>query len=89
MTTLARISRRSLERDAGPLKVHRTDGTIEEVHRDPHSAAHSLEQFLAKTLRELKRIKLDTLLERRYDKFRNMGRLGIEFVDTSSNNAGR
>jgi hypothetical protein len=33
-----RISRRSLERDAGPLKVHRTDGTIEEVHRDPHSA---------------------------------------------------
>src|SRR5947199_10393257 len=31
------------------------------AHRDPHTAAHSLEQFLAKTLRELKRVKLDTL----------------------------
>jgi hypothetical protein len=33
-----RISRRSLERDAGPLKVHRTDGTIEDVHFHPHCA---------------------------------------------------
>jgi acetyl-CoA carboxylase carboxyl transferase subunit alpha len=45
------------------------------AHRDPHTAAHSLEQFLAKTLRELKRVKLDTLLERRYDKFRQMGQV--------------
>src|SRR3954454_23548752 len=45
------------------------------AHRDPHAAAHNLEQFLAKTLRELKRVKLDTLLERRYDKFRQMGQV--------------
>lgn len=43
------------------------------AHRDPHTAGHSLEQFLAKTIRELKRVKLDTLVEKRYEKFRNMG----------------
>jgi acetyl-CoA carboxylase carboxyl transferase subunit alpha len=48
------------------------------AHRDPHTAAHNLEQFIAKSLRELKRFKLDNLLERRYDKFRAMG----EYVET-------
>jgi acetyl-CoA carboxylase carboxyl transferase subunit alpha len=43
------------------------------AHRDPHTAAHSLEQFIAKTLRDLKRSKIPKLLERRYDKFRNQG----------------
>jgi acetyl-CoA carboxylase carboxyl transferase subunit alpha len=43
------------------------------AHRDPHSAAHNLEQFVAKTLRDLKRCKLENLLERRYEKFRNLG----------------
>jgi acetyl-CoA carboxylase carboxyl transferase subunit alpha len=43
------------------------------AHRDPATAAHSLEQYLSKTLKELRKVKLDTLLERRYDKFRNMG----------------
>lgn len=43
------------------------------AHRDPHAAAHSLEQFVIKTLRDLKRFKTDNLLERRYDKFRAMG----------------
>jgi len=43
------------------------------AHRDPHTAAHSLEQYIAKTLRDLKRSKIDNLLERRYEKFRNLG----------------
>jgi acetyl-CoA carboxylase carboxyl transferase subunit alpha len=43
------------------------------AHRDPRQAAHSLDQYLAKTLRELKRSKVDNLLERRYEKFREMG----------------
>lgn len=43
------------------------------AHRDPHTAAHNLEQFVAKTLRDLKRSKIDNLLERRYEKFRNLG----------------
>src|SRR4051794_18857230 len=43
------------------------------AHRDPHTAAHSLEQYIAKTLRDLKRTKIENLLERRYEKFRNHG----------------
>ena len=49
------------------------------AHRDPHTAAHNLEQYIAKTLRELKTLKIDNLLERRYEKFRNLG----EVMDTS------
>ena len=45
------------------------------AHRDPHTAAHNLEQYLAKTLRDLKRTKTENLLERRYDKFRSMGKV--------------
>ncbi|MEA2711262.1 MAG: acetyl-CoA carboxylase carboxyl transferase subunit alpha [Phycisphaerales bacterium] len=43
------------------------------AHRDPHTAAHNLEQYVAKTLRDLKRFKIENLLERRYEKFRNLG----------------
>lgn len=43
------------------------------AHRDPHTAAHSLEQHISKTLRDLKRCKIDNLLERRYEKFRELG----------------
>ncbi len=55
------------------------------AHRDPHTAAHNLEQFIAKTLRDLKRTKIENLLERRYDKFRQMG----EYVETSKRQATR
>ena len=43
------------------------------AHRDPHTAAHYLEQYIAKSLRDLKRCKVENLLERRYEKFRNLG----------------
>ena len=43
------------------------------AHRDPHTAAHNLEQYVAKALRDLKRCKIENLLERRYEKFRNLG----------------
>jgi len=45
------------------------------AHRDSHTAAHNLEQYIAKSLRELRRFKIDNLLERRYEKFRNLGRI--------------
>lgn len=53
------------------------------AHRDPHTAAHNLEQYIAKALRELKRLKTETLLERRYDKFRNMG----QFMESGGRSA--
>ena len=43
------------------------------AHRDPHTAAHHLEQFIAKSLRSLKATKIENLLERRYEKFRRLG----------------
>jgi acetyl-CoA carboxylase carboxyl transferase subunit alpha len=57
------------------------DGVVSEplggAHRDPHSAAHSLEQYISKSLRSLKTLvkqgSMETLLERRYEKFRNLG----------------
>ncbi len=43
------------------------------AHRDPHTAAHSLKEYVSKTLRDLKRSKTENLLERRYARFRNLG----------------
>lgn len=43
------------------------------AHRDPELASASLEKYLIDTLRELKRRKTDTLVKRRYERFRNMG----------------
>ncbi|HEY1684105.1 MAG TPA: acetyl-CoA carboxylase carboxyltransferase subunit alpha [Tepidisphaeraceae bacterium] len=55
------------------------------AHRDPHTAAHNLEQYLIKTLRDLKRCKIENLLERRYEKFRSHG----VFVDNSKRQSAR
>ena len=57
------------------------------AHRDPHTAAHSLEQYIAKAIRDLKRMKIDNLLERRYDKFRAMGQT-LEPAKRSTSRAG-
>ena len=58
------------------------------AHRDPHTAAHNLEQFVAKTLRDLKRCKIENLLERRYEKFRNLGVVVEESRRMNVRNAG-
>ena len=43
------------------------------AHRAPQEASQVLEKFLTDTLRELRRPKIETLLKRRFDRFRNMG----------------
>lgn len=43
------------------------------AHRDPRATAYSLEQYIAKTLRDLKRCKTENLLARRYERFRDLG----------------
>jgi acetyl-CoA carboxylase carboxyl transferase subunit alpha len=68
----------SLKLTSSPLKqMGIIDAVVSEplggAHRDPHTSAHNLEQYVAKTLRDLKRSKMDNLLERRYAKFREMG----------------
>jgi acetyl-CoA carboxylase carboxyl transferase subunit alpha len=68
----------SLKLTSGDLKqLGVIDAIIPEplggAHRDRHTAAHNVDQYISKTLRDLKRCKTENLLERRYEKFRNMG----------------
>jgi acetyl-CoA carboxylase carboxyl transferase subunit alpha len=53
------------------------------AHRDPHSAAHNLEQYISRTLTELNRFKVENLVKRRYEKFRAMG----QYLETARRNA--
>ena len=51
------------------------------AHTDPAKAAHLLDAVLVRVLGEVAALPADVRLSRRYDKFRNMGRLGTDFVD--------
>jgi acetyl-CoA carboxylase carboxyl transferase subunit alpha len=51
------------------------------AHTDPEAAAELVDGVLAEVLREVSALDGGTRLARRYDKFRNMGRLGVDFVD--------
>ena len=54
------------------------------AHADPDAAADLLDGVLWKVLSEVRSLDSRTRLERRYGKFRNMGRLGGDFVDEGS-----
>jgi len=43
------------------------------AHRNVHDTVYNVEKYIVKTLAELKRIKLDNLLENRYKKLRSIG----------------
>ena len=47
------------------------------AHRNIHDTVYNVEKYIVKTLRELKRIKLDDLLEKRYKKLRSIGQKSI------------
>ena len=81
---------------AAALKLTAPDllkaGIIDEIvsepiggaHTDPAAAARLVDGVLTRVLAEVSALDSDTRLALRYDKFRNMGRLGIEFVDEGS-----
>jgi acetyl-CoA carboxylase carboxyl transferase subunit alpha len=52
------------------------------AHTDPDRAAILLDDALARALTELRAADGTTRCERRYQKFRNMGRLGIDFTES-------
>jgi acetyl-CoA carboxylase carboxyl transferase subunit alpha len=70
------------------LKAGIVDEVIPEptggAHTDPDAAAQLVDRALGRILHELSAVDSRTRLERRYRKFRNMGRLGIDFVDEGS-----
>jgi acetyl-CoA carboxylase carboxyl transferase subunit alpha len=67
-------------------------GIIDEVvpeptgggHTDPAAAASLVDEVLVRVLDEVSALGPEARLARRYDKFRNMGRLGIDFVEERS-----
>ena len=54
------------------------------AHTDPAAAAHMVDVALERVLSEVIALASTTRLEQRYEKFRNMGRLGVEFIDEGS-----
>jgi acetyl-CoA carboxylase carboxyl transferase subunit alpha len=54
------------------------------AHTDPAAAARFLDAALSRVLGEVRMLDSETRLARRYEKFRNMGRLGVDFVDDGS-----
>src|SRR6266508_647651 len=51
------------------------------AHTNPVAAAASVDEALARSLAEVTALTSDARLEARYVKFRNMGRMGVDFVD--------
>ena len=54
------------------------------AHTDPVTAAASVDEALTRCLAEVTALTSDARLETRYGKFRNMGRVGVDFVDSGS-----
>ncbi len=89
---LWRDSNRKVEA-AEALKLTAPDlmglGIIDEIvaepvggaHTNPAAAAALLDQRLDRALREVSAMPSGVRLQKRYEKFRNMGRLGIDFVE--------
>jgi acetyl-CoA carboxylase carboxyl transferase subunit alpha len=83
------------EQAATAMKITAGDlkglGIVDEIVPEPPGGAHvnhealfrSLDDVLDRQLDELGRLGPEALLEERYRKFRNMGRLGLEFVETA------
>lgn len=59
------------------LKNKLVDAVVPEplggAQRNPHEAAHNVESYLVKTIRDLKRCKMETILENRYRRLRQIG----------------
>jgi acetyl-CoA carboxylase carboxyl transferase subunit alpha len=67
------------------MKAGIIDGIVREpiggAHTDPAAAAEMVDEALAHTLAEVSALGSAARLAARYDKFRHMGRLGVDFID--------
>lgn len=63
------------------LRLGLIDAIVEEplggAHREPLQAARNLEAWIGRALRELRRLKPETLLRRRYERLRTIGRFVV------------
>src|SRR5215208_5331704 len=51
------------------------------AHTDPEAAARLVDTVLTRALADVRGLTSEARLAQRYDKFRGMGRLGVDFVD--------
>jgi len=51
------------------------------AHTDPEAAAAKVDEVLERVLAEVNALDGETRVARRYDKFRNMGRAGVDFIE--------
>jgi acetyl-CoA carboxylase carboxyl transferase subunit alpha len=54
------------------------------AHTDPAGAIRIIDGVLERVLAEVSALDREVRLSLRYDKFRNMGRLGVDFEDEGS-----
>jgi len=67
-------------------------GIIDEIISEPIGGAHTdhaataglVDAVLERALNEVATLDSETRLARRYDKFRNIGRMGVDFVDAET-----
>jgi acetyl-CoA carboxylase carboxyl transferase subunit alpha len=67
-------------------------GIIDDIIREPIGGAHTdhdaaaafIDQALMRELAEVSAFNVEERLQRRYEKFRSMGRLGLEFIDEAA-----
>ncbi len=51
------------------------------AHTNPEAAAARVDEVLTRVMAEVSALDSEARLAQRYEKFRNMGRLGVDFVD--------
>jgi len=73
------------------IQLNLIDAVIPEplggAHRNIHDTVYNVEQFILKSLTELKRLKIDTLLDRRYRKIRSFGQNCVELTGLATQEA--
>jgi acetyl-CoA carboxylase carboxyl transferase subunit alpha len=73
------------------LKLGIVDAIVPEpvggAHNDPDSAAGLLDRAIGSALAAVRAQAPEARLDARYDKFRSMGRLGIDFIDATAQSA--
>jgi len=58
------------------------------AHQDPALAARLVDEALARTLASVSALTVPDRLERRYERLRQMGRLGVDFADAAAETGG-
>jgi acetyl-CoA carboxylase carboxyl transferase subunit alpha len=75
------------------LRLKLIDAVIPEpvgaAHRNLHDTVQSVEDYIVRTMRELRRLSIDSLLEKRYEKLRSMGSENALIIERKTKEAAK